>query len=132
MKKSGINILTGLAALAFLAMAVPAAGELIGHGGYVKGVAVSPDGRHVMTASFDYSLILWDLAEQDELRGFLDHEGAVNAVAFLPDGRRAISGSDDGTVRLWDVERTSRLPHARAYQPRGPRARRQLATPGVF
>ena len=69
--------------------------ELAGHGGFVKAVAVSADGRQALSASFDYSLILWDLEAQREVRSLVDHEGGVNAVAFLPDGRQAISGSDE-------------------------------------
>ena len=34
--------------------------RLAGHGGPVKGIAVSPDGGRVATASFDYSVILRD------------------------------------------------------------------------
>jgi WD40 repeat protein len=93
----------GLCLVGLLFGATSAAAELVGHGGFVKGLAVSPDGRRIMTASFDYTLILWDLPEQTRLRDFNEHEGAVNAVAFLPDGSHAVSGSDDGTVRLWDV-----------------------------
>ncbi|MDH3910616.1 MAG: WD40 domain-containing protein, partial [Rhodospirillales bacterium] len=52
----------GLGLAGLLLGAAPGAAELAGHGGFVKGVAVSPDGRRIMTASFDYTLILWDLA----------------------------------------------------------------------
>ncbi|MEE8226940.1 MAG: hypothetical protein V3R30_08980, partial [Kiloniellales bacterium] len=70
------------AAVACLLSASPAAAELLGHGGAVKGVDVSPDGRRVVTASFDYTLVLWDLERQAELISFDEHEGAVNAVAI--------------------------------------------------
>ena len=84
---------------------------MVGHGGFVKGVAVSPDGRHALSASFDYRLILWNIADQSELRSYDAHEAGVNAVAFRPDGRQAVSASDDGTVRLWEVE-SGRLLHS--------------------
>ena len=35
--------------------------QLVGHGGMVKGVAVSGDGTRVASAGFDYSVMLWDL-----------------------------------------------------------------------
>jgi cytochrome c len=74
------------------------------HGGPVKGVAVAPDGAHALTASFDYSIILWDLARQRVLGHLYGHDAAVNDVAFLP-GERALSASDDGTIGLWDLRR---------------------------
>ncbi|HLT01578.1 MAG TPA: hypothetical protein VK001_05335, partial [Geminicoccaceae bacterium] len=72
------------------------------HGGPIKGVAVAPDGERALTASFDYSIILWDLPEEKALAHLYGHEAAVNDVAFLP-GERAVSASDDGTVGLWDL-----------------------------
>ena len=81
----------------------PAQAELRGHGGFVKGVAVSPDGRTAATASFDYSVMLWDIASQKPLRRLEGHEAAVNVVAFLPSGDRIVSGGDDATLRLWDA-----------------------------
>ena len=77
---------------------------LIGHGGPVKGIAVSGDGTRALTAGFDYSVVLWDLAQQKLLTRLVGHEAGVNAAAFLPDGSRAVSASDDGTLILWDLE----------------------------
>jgi cytochrome c len=92
----------------------PAAGadrgyaSLEGHGGPVKGVTISPDGRYALTASFDYSVGLWDLRTNMLVRWLEGHEAAANAVAFLPDGRRAVSAGDDLDLILWDLE-TGRL-----------------------
>ena len=96
--------------------APPAIAELAGHGGFVKGVAVSPDGRLAASASFDYRLILWDIDSQSELRTFDEHGGAVNSVAFTPDGRHLLSGSDDGTLLLWDVATVKALHRFEAHQ----------------
>jgi cytochrome c len=81
------------------------------HGGPVKGVAVSADGKRALTASFDYSVILWDLQRREALAHLYGHDAAVNDVAFLP-GDQAISASDDGTLAIWDLageRRTARL-----------------------
>ena len=94
----------GLAALAGMLFSAPAGAQLAGHGGAVKGLDVSPDGRWVMSASFDYTAMLWDLDAQKELATFDAHEGAVNGVAILPNGDQAVSASDDGMLRLWDLE----------------------------
>jgi cytochrome c len=79
----------------------PALADLVGHGGIVRAVAVSPDGRRVATASFDYSARLWDFAQQTELVALEGHAGPVNAIAFV-DTARAVSASDDGAI-VWNL-----------------------------
>ena len=114
-----ITLQLGLAAMLFagLTSSGPKA-AMVGHGGDVKQVAISPDGGRALSASFDYSLILWDVQRQSQIRQFLDHNGAVNAAVFLPDGRRALSVSDDATMALWDTETGARLHSFEGHQGR--------------
>ena len=83
-------------------------GRFEGHTGPVHGLAVSPDGRLVLSASGfpqgDQTLRLWDLRSRTELRRFEGHKGDVMCAAFTPDGKRAVSGGADGIARLWDVD----------------------------
>ncbi len=74
--------------------------QLTGHGGPIKGIAVSPDGKQILTASFDNSVGLWRGQTPRWLEG---HEAAVNAVAFVSDDL-AVSAGDDFAVRLWDLD----------------------------
>src|SRR5690242_1494602 len=78
--------------------------RLEGHGGDVWAIAVSPDGRHVVTGSHDNTLALWNLEKGQRVRGLEGHTEAIWSVAVSPDGRRALSGGHDGTVRLWDLD----------------------------
>lgn len=104
-----MRVATIIAALLLFAIAArpeaaPGQTALDEHGGPVKGLALSADGSRALTASFDYSLILWDLQRRSALAHLYGHEAAVNDVAFLP-GERAISASDDGTLGIWDLRR---------------------------
>lgn len=96
-------------------------GNLVGHGGPIKAIAISQDGRAALTGSFDYSMMLWDLTGAAPRRSWrLDHDGAVNAVLFLPgSGRsfRAVSASDDGAIVLSALEgaQSRQLAHQKAH-----------------
>src|SRR5262249_60050872 len=74
--------------------------QLRGHGGPVRALAISPDGREAISGSFDTSVIRWSLQRNAAIEVLRFHDGAVNAVAFLPDGRLASSG-EDARIAIW-------------------------------
>jgi cytochrome c len=79
---------------------VPAHAQLRGHGGPVRALAVSADGRTAISGSFDESVIRWSLARDAAEQVMRFHDGSVNAVAILGDGRIATAGQDR-RVALW-------------------------------
>jgi cytochrome c len=88
-----------ICALVLVTLSLPAQAQLRGHGGPVRALAVSPDGK-AMSGSFDQSAILWDLHRGAALQVLRFHNGAVNAVAPLPDGR-FLTGGEDGRMAVW-------------------------------
>jgi WD40 repeat protein len=77
---------------------------LTSHTASVAGVAFSPDGRRIASASLDGTVKVWDVATGQETRTLTGHTRVVGSVAFSPVGRRLASAGEDGTVRLWDTD----------------------------
>jgi cytochrome c len=82
--------------------AAPALGQLRGHGGPVRALAVSPDGARLVSASFDTTAIAWSLTSGSAEKVLRFHQGAVNAAVFLADGRIATSG-EDTRIAIWQL-----------------------------
>ncbi|WP_300530639.1 caspase family protein [uncultured Mameliella sp.] len=81
----------------------PGSTVLTGHQGAIDAAVFSPDGRHVLTGSADYTAELWEVSTQRGLAILEGHEHRVSGVAFSPDGTRALTASADGTARVWDL-----------------------------
>ena len=73
-----------------------------GHAGGVLALAVTSDGRHIVTGSDDNTARVWDAGTGVELLQ-LKVPGAVRGVAVTPDGTRIVTGSDDNIARVWDA-----------------------------
>ncbi|WP_437284297.1 nSTAND1 domain-containing NTPase [Sorangium sp. So ce406] len=64
----------------------------------------SPDGRRIVTASWDKTARVWSadgIGEPLVLRG---HEDRVQSAAFSPDGQRVVTASWDRTARVWSAD----------------------------
>lgn len=73
---------------------------LRGHHAVIGGVAVSPDGTRVATASDDGTTRLWDATTGEEVLTLFRHRSLIFGVDFSPDGRLLATASPDGTVAL--------------------------------
>lgn len=82
-----------------------------GHPGTVSRVAISADGRRLLSTSSGYievlpgddSVRVWDGATGQELRRLDGHdEEQVHSLAISSDGQRALTGGL--SIRLWDLE----------------------------
>src|SRR5260221_585567 len=78
--------------------------QLSGHGGPVRALAISADGKSVLSGSFDTSAIRWSLATDSAEQVLRSHSDAVNAVVFLQDGRMATAGAD-ARIAIWTAGR---------------------------
>jgi cytochrome c len=97
--KYGLARCCALVAICLLSMC-SAHAQLRGHGGPVRALEISPDGKTAISGSFDTSAIRWSLERNAAEQVLRHHDGAVNAVALLADGRAVTSG-EDARIAIW-------------------------------
>jgi WD40 repeat protein len=76
---------------------------LTGHSNSVTALALTPDGKRVISASYDHTLKMWDLADGKPVFTLTGHSNSVRALALTPDGKQVISASYDHTLKVWDL-----------------------------
>lgn len=90
--------------------------------GWVRGAAVSPDGRWVVTStvSGDNAVSLWDLKTGKVRYRLPGHgsSGGQRVVAFTPDSKQFLSWGDDRFLRAWAV-RNGKATADRELRPEG-------------
>ena len=86
----------------------PAGRAPLRHDGRLRALAISPDGRTILTGSHARTAQLWDRATGRPIGPAVRHESRVDLVAFRPGGRAVLScGYKENAARLWDVPTTS-------------------------
>lgn len=76
--------------------------DLKGHKKKVTGVAYSPDGSWILSASHDGTTRLWDSSTGLLIKTTGWKAGPLTAVAFSPDGLKAIVGTE-GNMLIGDI-----------------------------
>jgi len=77
---------------------------LSGHENTVFGIAWSPDGSSIATASFDGTARVFDVQTGRSTRTFRGHSGRLYDVAWLPDGRSIATVATDGRAIVWKLD----------------------------
>lgn len=77
--------------------------SLHGHSHIVSDCVISSDGAYALSASWDKTLRLWELATGTTTRRFVGHTNDVLSVSFSADNRQIVSGSRDRSIKLWNT-----------------------------
>ncbi|MCI0376099.1 MAG: WD40 repeat domain-containing protein [Gemmataceae bacterium] len=78
-------------------------GKLAGHTARVKNIALTQDGKSLVSTGEDHMVRIWDTKTLTETYRFGDHAAPIYALAVSPDGSRAITFSLNRIGRTWDV-----------------------------
>lgn len=81
--------------------------RLQGHRRFSWGVAYTPSGDRVLSASADGRLGVWEARSGRCVRMLRGNQGAVKCVSVAPDGSLAVTGGADRSLRVWDLRRLS-------------------------
>ncbi|GAB4286021.1 MAG: hypothetical protein Fur0025_18110 [Oscillatoriaceae cyanobacterium] len=80
---------------------------LHGHISAVRGIAISPDGSNIASASYDCTIKIWDLHTKSLLHTLRGHRDRVYSVAYPSttdrDNTLLVSGSADTTIKIWHI-----------------------------
>lgn len=93
--------------------------------GHINGIALSPDGKLIVTASNNHVAQIWEIPEPlekeseensqeknkeksiaqavEKSRVLSGHTGPVRSVAFSANGKFILTASDDKTARVWEA-----------------------------
>jgi putative methionine-R-sulfoxide reductase with GAF domain len=76
---------------------------LNGHSGWVTAVAFSADGQRLASASWDQTVMFWDVPTGQERGTVAGKMKQVQALAFSRDGHWLATENSSNTVTLWDA-----------------------------
>jgi hypothetical protein len=94
--------------VAFLRIWEVPSGKLLhtvqGHRDLIIRLAFSPDGKTLVTVSWDHMIRAWDPASGQQRYEMPRQPSPMEAVTFSPDGRLLATGCTGGSIRLWNAD----------------------------
>lgn len=67
--------------------------RLVGHSKSVNAVALSQNGKIIVSGSLDNTVKVWNFETGCEIVSLIGHQSFINSVAISRDNKRVISGS---------------------------------------
>jgi RNA polymerase sigma factor (sigma-70 family) len=76
---------------------------LQGHTNGVTSVALSADGRILISSSFDKTVRVWDARAGKQRARLRGHESPVKFVVITPDSKSVVTADQGGAFKVWDL-----------------------------
>ena len=73
------------------------------HNNAIRSAKFSPDGKKIVTASWDNTVKIWDVSSGTMLMDITGHSDRVQYAQFSLDGKKVVSASYDNTAKVWDA-----------------------------
>lgn len=90
--------------------------SLEGHPSNVWSVAISPDGKTLITSGYDGKVMVWNVEEKKAVATLEKHKGWCRSVALTADGKHFATAGEDGNVIIWQTEGTQELKTIKAHE----------------
>ena len=75
-----------------------------GHSSCIESAIYSPDGKKILSASWDNTVKEWSRETGECLHTFEGHSSSVSSISYSTSGQNILSASWDSTIREWDQE----------------------------
>lgn len=89
-----------------------------GHTQPIISIAISADGKYVVSGSADRTVRIWSVETGEVLYRWDGEDNSLNAVTFSPDDQHVFMASSKGTVRFWDFQRNREVGRIAAHEGR--------------
>ncbi|KAG2752815.1 WD40 repeat-like protein [Suillus brevipes Sb2] len=84
----------------------------------VRSFCLTPNERYIVSASYDYSVRIWDLKTNQAVGDPLLHDDQLLTVVMSPDGKYIASAGIDQKIYVWNLEVALERYQGRPTQPR--------------
>jgi len=90
--------------------------KMPGHESWVTCMAMTPDGRKLVTGSWDGTVRVWDPLTAKEVENLESHKSKIYALALDAAGKRAASAGGEGEVYVWSLESNDEIGHLEGHK----------------
>ncbi|WP_395375801.1 TIR domain-containing protein [Marinicella sp. W31] len=84
-------------------------GKLTGHKEKINSLALSPNGKHIVSTSFDQTNKIWDLENQQLIQSIPAGYASMSDMVYSPDGLLLISGRVDENINIYKKDTSNKF-----------------------